>query len=256
MAVTLRLRRIGKKKQPFYRIVAINSRAARGGRYIENIGTYNPLTNPAKIELKEDRALYWLKQGAIPSDTVRSFLRRKGILLKWHLIKRGVDEAGIEEELKKWEVLQLERQKRREALAEQKKREVIEKSAVEAEPEAEAELKEEGVKASTERDLEAVEVTEESKKKVSEKEEEKQIKASNKKDTETVKAKTDEKKRKVKEKRTAKVETKAELEEEGVKATPDKDLEAVEVTEESKEKVSKKNEQKQTGPRKRKTRNN
>lgn len=254
MAVTLRLRRIGKKKQPFYRIVAINSRAARGGRYIENIGTYNPLTNPAKIELKEDRALYWLKQGAIPSDTVRSFLRRKGILLKWHLIKRGVDEAGIEEELKKWEVLQLERQKRREALAEQKKREVIEKSAVEAEPEAE--LKEEGVKASTERDLEAVEVTEESKKKVSEKEEEKQIKASNKKDTETVKAKTDEKKRKVKEKRTAKVETKAELEEEGVKATPDKDLEAVEVTEESKEKVSKKNEQKQTGPRKRKTRNN
>ncbi|MFQ5677697.1 MAG: 30S ribosomal protein S16, partial [bacterium] len=82
MSVRLRLRRMGKKKQPFYRIVAIDSRAARNGRYIENLGTYNPLTQPADISIKEDRALYWLGKGAIPSYTVKSFLRKKGLLLK------------------------------------------------------------------------------------------------------------------------------------------------------------------------------
>lgn len=124
MSVKLRLRRMGKKKQPFYRIVAIDSRTARDGRYIENLGTYDPLKNPAEITVQEDRALYWLGQGAQPSDTVKSFLKRKGILLKWHLMKRGVDDAAIEEGMKKWEVLQLERQKRLEALSEQRKREV------------------------------------------------------------------------------------------------------------------------------------
>ncbi|MFQ5638723.1 MAG: 30S ribosomal protein S16 [bacterium] len=122
MAVKLRLKRMGKKKQPFYRIVAIDSRASRDGRYIEHVGTYDPLTNPADITIKEDRALYWLQQGAIPTDTVRSFLKRKGILLKWHLVRTGANEETINEELKKWEVVQLEKEKRREALLHQKKR--------------------------------------------------------------------------------------------------------------------------------------
>jgi len=121
LSVRLRLRRMGKKKQPFYRIVAIDSRAARDGRYIEKLGTYNPLTQPVDIKIEEDRALYWLGKGAIPSFTVKSFLKKKGVLLKWHLLKKGVDEATIEEELKKWEVLQLEKEKRMEALKEQKK---------------------------------------------------------------------------------------------------------------------------------------
>lgn len=172
MAVRLRLRRMGKKKQPFYRIVAIDSRAAREGRYIEKLGSYNPLTNPVQIEIKEERALYWLTQGAIPSDTVRSFLRRKGILLKWHLMKKGFDEATIEEECKKWEVLQLERQKRLEALAEQKKREIKKKAPAKTKPETELQEEAEEV---TPSDVESVEVSGEAKEEASEKlEEEKQ----------------------------------------------------------------------------------
>lgn len=127
MSVKLRLRRMGKKKQPFYRIVAIDSRAARDARYVESLGSYDPLKNPAELTLDEERALYWLGQGAIPSDTVRSFLKRRGLLLKWHLIKQGAEEEKIAEELKKWEVLQLERQKRLDALVEQQKREGVKK---------------------------------------------------------------------------------------------------------------------------------
>jgi small subunit ribosomal protein S16 len=112
---------MGKKKQPFYRIVAIDSRVARDGKYLENIGTYNPRTEPASINIKDERALYWLSKGAQPTDTVRSLLRRSGILLQWHMKKLGMEEARIGEEIKKWEVLQSERQKRREALRQQKK---------------------------------------------------------------------------------------------------------------------------------------
>ncbi len=123
MSVKLRLRRMGKKKQAFYRIVAIDSRNARNGRYIENLGTYNPITDPAEINLKEERALYWLQQGAIPSDTVKTFLKKQGVLLKWHLMKQGADDVAIDIELKKWEAQQIEREKKEEALLEQQKRE-------------------------------------------------------------------------------------------------------------------------------------
>ena len=159
MSVRLRLRRMGKKKQPFYRIVAIDSRAARDGRYIEKLGTYNPLTQPMDIKIEEDRALYWLGQGAIPSFTVKSFLKKKGVLLKWHLLKKGADEATIEEELKKWEVLQLEKEKRIEALKEQKKREKKAKKAEETKTEAEPEVK---AKAKSEVETDAAEAKVES----------------------------------------------------------------------------------------------
>jgi len=106
---------MGRKKRPFYRIVAADSRSPRDGRFIETLGTYNPLEQPFKFEVNEERVFYWLKNGAQPTLTVRSLLRRKGLWLKWDLMKRGVDEAKIEEELKKWEVLQLERKKRLEA---------------------------------------------------------------------------------------------------------------------------------------------
>ena len=142
MSVSLRLRRMGKKKQPFYRIVAMDSRAARDARYLENLGTYDPLKDPAEIKVNEERALYWLGQGAIPSSTVRSFLRRKGILLKWHLLKLGADDAAISEEIQKWENQQTERQKRREALSEQATREAKKLKAKEAKELAEAEAKE------------------------------------------------------------------------------------------------------------------
>lgn len=137
MSVRLRLRRMGKKKQPFYRIVAMDSRKTRDGRYLENLGTYNPIKNPAELSVKEDRALYWLGQGAIPSFTVRSFFKKKGILHKWHLMKKGADVAVIEDEMKKWSVLQEERLKRLEALTDQRKR--SEKKEQKAESKAEKE---------------------------------------------------------------------------------------------------------------------
>ncbi len=153
MAVRIRLRRMGRKKRPYYRIVVADSRSPRDGRFIETVGTYNPLTEPFQVEVKEDRVIYWLKNGAQPSQTVRSLLSRKGIWLKWDLMKNGADEAKINEEFKKWELLQLERQKRLEAKkaqqAKEKKTEVVEEETPVAEespaaqeaPEAQAEEK-------------------------------------------------------------------------------------------------------------------
>jgi len=153
LAVRIRLRRMGRKKRPYYRIVVADSRSPRDGRFIETVGTYNPLTEPFQVEVKEDRVIYWLKNGAQPSQTVRSLLSRKGIWLKWDLMKNGADEAKINEEFKKWELLQLERQKRLEAKkaqqAKEKKTEVVEEETPVAEespaaqeaPEAQAEEK-------------------------------------------------------------------------------------------------------------------
>lgn len=102
MAVKLRLRRMGKKKQPIYKIVAADVRSPRDGRFLESIGLYNPLTNPHTVDLKEDRVLYWLSNGAQPTKTVKSLLRQNGITLKNELIKRGVAEDKIESELSEW----------------------------------------------------------------------------------------------------------------------------------------------------------
>jgi len=122
LAVRLRLARAGKKKQPFYRIVAVDSRKARDGMCMERIGYYNPLTSPPLVEVNEERVNYWLDCGAQPSDTVRSLLSRKGILLRRDLRKKGFDPARIEEELKKWEVMQIERRRRIEAKEAEKRK--------------------------------------------------------------------------------------------------------------------------------------
>ncbi len=105
MAVKLRLRRIGKKKQPMYKVVAADSRAPRDGKFLESIGLYNPLTNPHTLEIKEDRVLYWLGVGAQPTDTVMSLLRQKGITLKRELKKKGLSEEKINEEFENWSKL-------------------------------------------------------------------------------------------------------------------------------------------------------
>lgn len=83
MAVKLRLTRLGKTKQPTYRVVAIDSRTKRDGKYIELIGTYNPLTKPATVKLNESVALKWLSEGAIPSDTVKNLFKDAGIMKKF-----------------------------------------------------------------------------------------------------------------------------------------------------------------------------
>ena len=87
MAVKLRLLRMGAKKKPFYRIVAADSRTKRDGKYIELIGTYNPVKEPAEININEDVALKWLSEGAIPTDTVKSLFRTQGINEKFHKAK-------------------------------------------------------------------------------------------------------------------------------------------------------------------------
>lgn len=97
MAVKLRLARHGRKRQPYYYIVAADSRAPRDGKFIERIGSYNPVSNPAKIELDFDRALTWLMNGAQPSDTVRRILSYKGVLMKKHLLE-GVKKGAFNEE--------------------------------------------------------------------------------------------------------------------------------------------------------------
>ena len=106
MAVKIRLARKGRKKLAYYHIVVADSRSPRDGRYIEKIGKYNPLTNPASIELDFDKALGWLQNGAVPTDTCRAILSYKGVLIKKHLlegVKKGAfDEAEASKRFEEW----------------------------------------------------------------------------------------------------------------------------------------------------------
>lgn len=106
MAVKLRLQRHGRKAKPFYHIVASDARSKRDGRIIERIGSYNPNTNPATIELNIDSALVWLQNGAEPTNTVRAILSNQGVLYKKHLlrgVKLGViNEADVQEKFNLW----------------------------------------------------------------------------------------------------------------------------------------------------------
>ncbi len=131
MAVKLRLSRMGRKKRPFYRIVAIDSRKRRDGAYIEKVGYYDPLTRPATLEIDHDLALKWLNVGATPSDTVRSLFRRDGVMLRWDMSKRDYDQVAIEEAVK------AHREKKLSKLRDK------EKKAMPAEPEPKEEPKEE-----------------------------------------------------------------------------------------------------------------
>ena len=106
MATKIRLQRHGKKGRPFYHIVIADSRAPRDGKFIEKVGTYNPNTNPATIEMQFDRALHWLQVGAQPTDTARAILSYKGVLYKNHLIngikKGALTEADVEKKFEAW----------------------------------------------------------------------------------------------------------------------------------------------------------
>ncbi|NQY05220.1 MAG: 30S ribosomal protein S16 [Flavobacteriaceae bacterium] len=106
MPVRIRLQRHGKKGKPFYWIVAADSRAKRDGRYLEKLGTYNPNTNPAQIDLDVDGSVKWLNNGAQPSDTARAILSYKGVMLKKHLLggvaKGALTEEQVEEKFTAW----------------------------------------------------------------------------------------------------------------------------------------------------------
>ncbi len=110
--VKIRLRRVGKKKQPVYKVVVADSRAWRNGKFIESLGQYNPRVHPVIIDVKEDRLWYWLKTGARPTDTMRSLLQRKGLWLKWGLMKKGADEPAIAAAFEKWQLGQEDKLRR------------------------------------------------------------------------------------------------------------------------------------------------
>ncbi len=97
MPVKIRLARHGSKRKPFYYIVAADSRAPRDGRYIERIGSYNPNTDPASIDLNFEKAIEWLNNGALPTDTCKTILSEKGVLYKNHLIK-GIAKGALTQE--------------------------------------------------------------------------------------------------------------------------------------------------------------
>jgi len=106
MATKIRLQRHGRKGYAYYHIVVANVRAPRDGRFIERLGSYNPNTNPATVDLNFDRSLYWVQVGAQPTDTVRTILSDEGVMLKKHLlggVKKGAfDEATAEQKFEAW----------------------------------------------------------------------------------------------------------------------------------------------------------
>lgn len=160
MATRIRLQRHGRKNYPFYKIVVADSRAPRDGKFIERLGSYNPNTNPATIDLDFDRALYWINVGAQPSDTVRSILSKEGVLLMKHLqggVRKGAfDEATAKAKFEAWlkdkkEGLASIKDKAIEAKkAEDKKRLEAEKEVNKAKAEALAEKRAEEAKAKAE----------------------------------------------------------------------------------------------------------
>jgi small subunit ribosomal protein S16 len=126
MATKIRLQRHGSKKRPFYFIVVADARAPRDGKFIQKLGTYNPLTVPASIQLDRQKALEWLNKGATPTDTVRRILSFKGVLYLKHLL-RGVglglfDEATAMEKFTKWSAEHETQVKRRQEDAQRQKR--------------------------------------------------------------------------------------------------------------------------------------
>ena len=132
MATRIRLQRHGRKSYAFYSIVIADSRAPRDGKFIEKIGTYNPNTNPATVDLNFDAALAWVLKGAQPSDTVRNILSREGVYMKKHLLggvaKGAFGEAEAEAKFEAWKINEVKAK----ALAEKKAAEAAEKAAAEA----------------------------------------------------------------------------------------------------------------------------
>ena len=140
MATKIRLQRGGRKGYAFYRIVIADVRAPRDGKFTEKIGTYNPNTNPATVDLNFERALYWLECGAQPTDTVRNILSREGVLLMKHLkggVKKGAfDEAAAQAKFEAWKQAKTEAEKKK---AEEIAKKVAEKKAAAEAAAAEAE---------------------------------------------------------------------------------------------------------------------
>ena len=159
MAVKIRMKRLGRRNRPFYRLVAIDSRKRRDGKAIEELGWYNPILQTEKnYELKTDRILYWLEKGAQPSNTVRNLLKCEGLLYRVHLKNQGLDDKAIDYEIQKWALdrderikLKLEKTNKKKAEQAKKKNEASLASSTESE-DASDESKDTSVKEETDSD--------------------------------------------------------------------------------------------------------
>jgi small subunit ribosomal protein S16 len=129
--VKIRLQRRGRKKLPVYKIVASDSRSPRNGRFIEQLGQYAPLADPATVTFDQERVMYWLKVGAQPTDTVKSLLSREGVMLRIHLMRKGKTEEEIGERLAEW---MQQREARAAAKSSKKQRRAEKKKAAEQTP--------------------------------------------------------------------------------------------------------------------------
>jgi small subunit ribosomal protein S16 len=168
LAVKIRLFRVGKKKNPMYRVVVMDSRKARNSRYIEKIGFYNPLTEPAEINIDKEKAMEWLNKGAVPTDTVFNLFQKTGIALEYHLQKNKADDKTRQIELQKWELAKKEVEDKKRKEAEEKLKKLAEEETVDepvVEPEADEVVEE------TEKTEEATEKTPEEPKEEEKKEE-------------------------------------------------------------------------------------
>ena len=170
MSVKIRLQRHGKKGKPFYWIVAADARAKRDGKFLEKLGTYNPNTNPATIDLSIDDAVRWLQNGAQPTDTARAILSYKGAMLKNHLaggVKKGAfTEEQAEEKFKVWSdgkngLVDAQKETLAKAEAEIKAKAIAAEKEVNAKREADAAEAEASAKAEEVAAQAAAEVTEE-----------------------------------------------------------------------------------------------
>lgn len=182
MAVKLRLRRMGKKRQPIYKLVAADVRSPRDGRFIESFGLYNPKTEPSTVEINEERALYWLGVGAQPTTTVKNLLSAEGIFYKKELMKKGLSKEEVAKELEDWKSQREARISNVKAKAEKAKAEAEkakakvkadeEKAKAEAEAKAKAEAEKAEAEASAGEETAAEESKEEGPKAAEEKSEE------------------------------------------------------------------------------------
>ena len=131
MATKIRLKRIGRRNRPFYRMVAMDSRNRRDGAAIEELGWYNPIDSNHSYDLKDERILHWLGEGAQPTDAAKKLLRRAGLSHRWHLMQQGMDGSDLEKEMKKWELNREDVLKKRAEKQEQKAKVVAKKNEVE-----------------------------------------------------------------------------------------------------------------------------
>jgi len=131
LATKIRLKRIGRRNRPFYRMVAMDSRNRRDGAAIEELGWYNPIDANHSYDLKDERILHWLGEGAQPTDAAKKLLRRAGLSHRWHLMQQGMDGSELEKEMKKWELNREDILKKRAEKNEQQTKSVAKKKEAE-----------------------------------------------------------------------------------------------------------------------------